>query len=166
MNPSHQDARTALNAAEDAAKAAAVQRDKALQEREALASDKATLGRHPDAADARLAAAGSSHQRGSASKCDIMLRLGISTCEAEQICASVLTMHVNRRCLSSCRRALASQDSGHLRSTWSRANSVDSQVSTLLNLCRLRYDRVLCVQPLLALMLVRQVHARPTHKCW
>ena len=41
--------------------AAAAQRDEALQERDALASDKATLGRHLDAANARLTAVGSSH---------------------------------------------------------------------------------------------------------
>lgn len=51
-----QEARAGLDVAKRAAKAAAAQRDEAVREREALASDKATLGRHLDAANARLAA--------------------------------------------------------------------------------------------------------------
>jgi hypothetical protein len=58
-----------LEDARNAANAAAAQRIEALRERDALASDKATLGRHLDAANARLTAVGSSHP----SKCEVLL---------------------------------------------------------------------------------------------
>ena len=82
-----QEASRALEDARNAAKAAAAQRDEALQERDALASDKATLGRHLDAANARLTAVGSSHP----SKCGNLLAV-VLTCSGEQhlqVCAFV-----------------------------------------------------------------------------
>ena len=72
-----QEASIALEDAREAATAAAAQRDEALQERDALASDKATLGRHLDAANARLTAVGSSHH----SKCEVLL-FAVLACSA------------------------------------------------------------------------------------
>jgi hypothetical protein len=82
-----QEASTELEDARSAATAAAAQRDEALQERDALASDKATLGRHLDAANARLTAVGSSHP----SKCEVLLIvvLASTTEHRTQVCGFV-----------------------------------------------------------------------------